>query len=169
MIMFVSIRRYQLMKDFFCPEVCGRIWIRSIETMRNCVLLFISVLLNRDNCLVGLQSPLQGRWVQYLIAIAGLSQHIGLREIFLRHVGRRFLICDIYLCQIGKGLRKRHGIVSAAHRRVGAHFYRESLLCDDALEILPFIRHITFQLRERVYRCSKFRSHASEFAATMLK
>jgi len=147
-IIFVPIRRYKLVKDLFCPEVRCRIWIRPIQTMRNSVLLLISVLLNRDDGLVGLQSPLQGRWVQYLIAIAGLSQHIGLREILLRHVGRRFLICDIYLCQIGKSLRERHGIVGAAHRRVGAHFYREGLLCDDALEILPFIRHITFQLGE---------------------
>lgn len=169
MIISVSVRPYQLMKDLFCPEVRGRIWIRPIQTMRNSVLLLISVLLNREDGLVGLQSSLQGRWVQYLIAIASLSQHIGLREILLRHVGRRFLICDINLCQIGKGLRERHGIVGAAHRRVGTHFYREGLFCNDALEILPFIRHITFQLRERVYRRSKFRGQASEFSATMLK
>ena len=114
--------------------------------MRNSVLLLISVLLYREDGLVGLQSPLQGRGVHYLIAIASLSQHISLREILLSHVGRRFLICDVYLCQIGEGLRVRHGIVGAAHRRVGAHFYREGLLCDDALEILTFIRDITFQL-----------------------
>ena len=115
--------------------------------MRNSVLLFISVLFNREDGLVGLESPLQGRWVHYLIAIASLSQHVRLREILLRHVGGRFLICDVYLCQIGQGLRVRHSIVGAAHRRVGAHFYREGLLCDDALEILPFIRDITCQLR----------------------
>jgi hypothetical protein len=63
-----------------------------------------------------LQSPLQGRRVQYLIAIASLCQHIRLREILLGRVGRRFLICDIYLCQIGEGLRVRHGIVGTAHR-----------------------------------------------------
>jgi len=136
--------------------------------MRNSVLLLISVLLNREDGLVGLQSPLQGRWIHYLIAISSLSQHVRFREILLRHVGRRFLICDVYLCQIGEGLRVRHGIVGAAHRRVGAHFYRQGLLCDDALEILSFIRDITFQLGERVNWCSKFRSHASEFAATML-
>ena len=91
--------------------------------MRNSVLLLISVLLDRQYSLVGLESPLQGRGVQNLISIASLSQNISLREILLRHVGGRFLICDVYLCQIGEGLRVRHGIVGAAHRRVGAHFY----------------------------------------------
>jgi len=114
--------------------------------MRNSVLLLISVLFNREDGLVGLESPLQGRGVHYLIAIASLCQDISLCEILLRHVGGRFLICDVYLCQIGQGLRVRHGIVGAAHRRVGAHFYREGLLCDDAFEILPFISYITFQL-----------------------
>lgn len=148
--MLVSVCHNQLIKDLFCPEARRGIRFWSLLTMRNSVPLLISILLGRDNGLVGLKSPLQERWVQYLIAIAKLCEDtVRLGEILLRHVGRRFLISDVHLRQIGvKGLRLGHGIVGEAHRRcIGAHFYRHGLLCDDALEILPFIRDITFQLR----------------------